>query len=325
MSSTFQGIAQSAWFQRLILLTILIAGALVGVETYPQFQHFSVLHVLDRVVLFIFVIEIVVKMGAEGRQPWRYFRDPWNIFDFIIVAAGFLPVNAQFVTAFRLLRLLRVLKLVRSLPRLQILVDALLKSIPSMFYIGILLSLLFYLYAVTGTILFGANDPINFGELGVTLLSLFEIVTMEGWVDVMLIQQHGCDAPGFGYDDALMSYCTQPQAHYFIAPVYFVTFILIGTMVVMNLFIGVIINSMEESQAEEKELAMADRRLKEGRNMAMELDDMQVLLEKLQEQLARARSQGRENAALLEERNALHQEVQTLRGLLHQRSEGHRG
>ena len=132
---------------------------------------------MDQVILWIFVVEIVIKMGAEGKQPWRYFADPWNVFDFIIVAVCFLPINAEYAAVLRLLRLLRVLKLVRALPRLQILVGALLKSIPSMGYVSLLLLMLFYVYACAAVILFGENDPVHFRNLPLAMLSLFRVVT----------------------------------------------------------------------------------------------------------------------------------------------------
>jgi len=104
--------------------------------------------VLDFIVLIIFIVEIVVKLIAEGNQPLDFFRDAWNVFDFLIVAVGLMPFGGNAVTALRLVRLLRVLKLVRALPKLRILVMGLLKSMSSIAYIGLLLGLLFYLYAV---------------------------------------------------------------------------------------------------------------------------------------------------------------------------------
>lgn len=96
----------------------------------------------------IFIIEIIVKLLAEGRWPWRFFKDGWNVFDFLIVAVGLMPFAGGAVTALRLVRLLRVLKLVRALPKLRILVLGLLKSLSSIAYIGLLLMLLFYLCVV---------------------------------------------------------------------------------------------------------------------------------------------------------------------------------
>ena len=193
-------------------------------------------------------------MIAEMPRPWRFFKDGWNVFDFVIVAACFLPIHAEYATVLRVLRLLRVLKLVHALPRLQILVNALLKSIPSMGYVSVFLVLHFYVYAVAGVFMFGANDPGHFANLPIALLTLFTVVTMEGWADVMYIQMHGC-----GAFEELAKTCTTSTAQPLLAPFFFITFILLGTMIILNLFIGVIMNGMNEAQEEAEKLNEAKR------------------------------------------------------------------
>ena len=157
MFEKFKEIAEAKWFQNTVTNAILVAGILVGIATYEKFslKHQGILELLNKIVLGIFIIEIVVKMLAEGKKPWNYFKDAWNVFDFVIVAAAFMPFGGSSVATLRLLRLLRVLKLVKALPKLQMLVGALLKSIPSMGYVSILLLLLFYIYAVAGVFFFG--------------------------------------------------------------------------------------------------------------------------------------------------------------------------
>jgi voltage-gated sodium channel len=250
MSQLARSIAGANWFHYFITGVIVLAGALVGVETSPAMvaSYGGALDVLDRVVLAIFVVEIVIKLAAEGNAPWRYFRDPFDCFDFAIVAVSLLPLGAQYVTVLRLLRLLRVLRLVHALPRLQILVSALLKSIPSMGYVAAFLGLLFYVYGVAGVFLFGQNDPARFGTLGTAMLSLFTVVTLEGWAELMYFQLHGCEALAEGA--TAVALCKSSQAHPVAAPTYFITFILVGTMIVLNLFIGVIMNSMQEAAIE---------------------------------------------------------------------------
>jgi voltage-gated sodium channel len=284
MQQRFQAVVDSSAFQRFIMATILFAGVLVGIETYPGAvaEHGTLLHALDRLILAIFVIEIVVKMAAHGSRPWRYFRDGWNVFDFLIVAACFLPVDAHYVTVLRLARLLRVLKLVRALPRLQILVGAILRSIPSMGFVALLLFLVFYIYAVAGTFLFGANDPIHFGTLPTSMLSLFRAVTLEDWTDLMYIQMEGCAAYGYGGNEGL---CTASSANPILGAVYFVSFILIGTMIMLNLFIGVIMNGMSQAQAE-READERDRQRQGGEpTLADELHTLNLQLQAMQQQI----------------------------------------
>ncbi len=275
LSGTLQNIAESGWFQGFILLTILAAAVVVGLETSPSLleSHGHLLHLLDRVILGIFVVEIVIKMGQFGQKPWRYFQDPWNIFDFLIVAVCLIPSdNAQFAAILRLARILRALRLVTAVPRLQLLVACLLKSIPSMAYVGILLFLLFYVYAVMGVFLFRDNDPVHFKNLATSLLTLFRIVTLEDWTDVMYIQMFGSDVYAYTNTTDLP---VKSQAMPMVGAMYFVTFVLFGTMVVLNLFIGVIINSMEEAQEDrEKADLLAARERGEGTTV---LHDVQVL------------------------------------------------
>jgi len=238
------------WFQNFIIAVILLAGIVVGIQTYPAMvEAYGVqMDVIDKIILWIFVAEIAIKMGAEGRRPWRFFFDGWNVFDFLIVAVCFLPIDAEYVAVLRLARLLRVLKLVRALPRLQVLVGALLKSIPSMFYIGILLFGLFYLYSVLGTFLFQKNDPVHFQDLQTAHLSMFRVSTLEDWTDVMYINMFGCDK--YGYDESSIPPCTSPDAHGWLAAGFFSSFVLLATMIILNLFIGVIMTGMDEAQAE---------------------------------------------------------------------------
>ena len=245
-------LAESAGFQNFITGVIIFAGILVGIETYPEVHHryHTVMDVLDQVVLWIFVAEIVIKMTGELPRPWRYFYDGWNVFDFVIVAGAFLPFAAQYATVLRLLRLLRVLKLVRALPKLQLLVGALLKSIPSMGYVSILLVMLFYVYAVAAVFMWGGNDPHHFGDLQTSFLSLFRAVTLEDWTDLMYINMYGCDQYGY---DGLATECANPEASPVGAALFFVSFILIGTMVFLNLFIGVILSGMDEARDEADE------------------------------------------------------------------------
>ncbi|WP_196885771.1 ion transporter [Aureivirga sp. CE67] len=245
-------VSESKWFGNLVTIAILVAGVLVGMATYSEFstKHSVILEIFNQIILYIFIAEIAVKMLAEGKKPWRYFKDPWNVFDFIIVAAAFLPFGGSSVAILRLLRLLRVLKLVKALPKLQILVGALLKSIPSMGYVSILLFLLFYIYAVAGVFFFKDNDPVHFGDLQMSMLSMFRVVTLEDWTDIMYINMYGCANYGYGGNEAL---CTNSQGNPILSVLFFVSFVLLGTMIMLNLFIGVIMTGMDEAKNDELE------------------------------------------------------------------------
>lgn len=267
-------------FQRAVIGLILFAGLLVGAETHKPWMeaHGDFFHALDRVVLGLFTAELILRVAAHGRRPWRFLADPWNVFDAVIVGVCLLPFHTEFAAVLRLVRVLRVLRLVTAVPRLQLLVGALIKSVPSMSYVALLLSLLFYVYAVAGVALFGAGDPEHFGSLGRAALTLFQVVTMEGWTELMHAQ-----------------FAAYPGR---IVPVtYFLTFILVGTMIILNLFIGVIVNGMEEARQEmadeERERNLAERgRASVGDDVAAlraRLADMQDGLAALERRLREKR------------------------------------
>lgn len=234
-------------FHSLVVALIIFAGIIVGLQTSPAVvaEHGRLLHVIDWVVLVLFMVELAIRITAHGPRPWRFFLDPWNVFDFLIVAVCVLPLHAEFAAVLRLARVLRVLRLVTALPQLQILVNALLKSIPSMGYVALLLSLHFYVYAVVGVTFFGSHDAEHFGNLGRAALTLFQVVTLEGWVDVMAVQREALGSP--------------------VLPVlYFISFILLGTMIMLNLLIGVIVNGMDEAREETEDNARARHLAKMG-------------------------------------------------------------
>jgi voltage-gated sodium channel len=285
MVETAKRITNSFPFQILIIFLIILAGVLSGVESYlgdgEDTGMMRAINVTQQVILWAFVVEIALKIVACGAQPWRYFASGWNLFDFLIVAVCFLPIDAEFSAVLRMARLVRTLRLVAIMPRLQLLVGAMLKSIPSLAYIGILLGLHFYIYAVVGTSLFGDNDPLRFGTLHESFLTLFQVLTLEGWNDILATQYLGSD---LAYDDTMKTLFIgdrTSQAQPLLAAAYFVSFIMLGTMIMLNLFTGVIITSMEEATneaAEQKrqkhleqrgfttlkdELTLVSRRLKE--------------------------------------------------------------
>ena len=281
-TNRLQVLVASAAFQRTILGLILIGSVIIGLETYPGLmeRHCTLLKTLDWVVIGLFGLEALLKMAQHGTRWPRYFKDPWNVFDFTILMVCLLPVGGHFAAVLRLLRVLRALRLVTAMPRLQILVSALFKSIPSMGYVGLLLILLFYIYAVTGVVLFRDNDPVHFGSLDTALLSLFRVVTLEDWTDIMYIQMFGSDVYGI---DNPAEVPDNPTARPVLGAAYFVSFVLVGTMVMLNLFIGVIISSMQEAQAE----AQIEITPRPDRDLVRELTDLSKRIDGLRDRMIR--------------------------------------
>jgi len=226
-------IVEARWFEPFMIGLILFNAVLIGLETSPEFMvdYGHWLHVGNDIILGVFIVEATLKMIAVAPRLRLYFGNGWNLFDFSIVVLSLIPATGEFALVARLIRVLRVLRLVSAVPQLRLVVATLVRSIPSMGHVILLMSLVFYIYAVTGFHFFADDDPEHWGSLGAALLTLFQLVTLEGWVDVM---------------EAAM------EAHPF-AWVFFVSFIMLGTFVVLNLFIAVVINNLEQSKLEQLE------------------------------------------------------------------------
>jgi voltage-gated sodium channel len=226
-------IVQARWFEPWMVGLILFNAVIIGLETSHEVMHEygRWLELGNDVILGVFVLEAVLKITAVAPQFKRYFGDGWNLFDFTVVVLSFIPSTGEFALVARLVRVLRVLRLVSAMPQLRLIVATLVRSIPSMGHVLMLLAIIFYIYAITGFHLFHEHDAERWGSLGAALLTLFQIVTLEGWVEVM--------------EKALEF---RPLAW-----IYFVSFVLIGTFVVLNLFIAVVVNNLEASKAAELE------------------------------------------------------------------------
>ncbi len=232
--------------QNFIIAVIVINAVVLGLETSPTAMAAAggLLHALDLIALSIFVVEIGLKLVAYRLS---FFRNPWNLFDFTIVAIALAP-SGQGLAVLRALRILRALRLMSMVPKMRVVVQALLSAIPSMGSVIALLLLVFYVAAVMATKLFGAEFDEWFGTVGRSFYSLFQIMTLESWS--MGIVRPVMDAFPWAW-------------------AFFVPFILITSFTVLNLFIAIIVNAMHEAAAEEE-------KAQEGQ-MAEMLEEMRAL------------------------------------------------
>lgn len=212
---------------------------------------------IDVFIQAMFVAEVVLKIISEDKKPLRYFNDGWNIFDFLVVAISFVNTgNQSLVTMLRLLRLLRVLKLLKALPQLQTILSALISGTKSIVLISVVLVLYIYVYAILGQILFQQADPHHFGRLHYAMMVLFQQTTFDGWSALMYIGQYGCDKGGYNTYGDFEGECTHPQNNFALASTYWILHVIIGGMVLVSLFIGVVAIGMEETDNQEKKDAM---------------------------------------------------------------------
>ena len=211
------------------VLAVIIANAVVlGLQTYPGIarRHGDVLNLLNEVFLAVFVLELALRIAAAGRRPQDFFRSGWNLFDFLVVAAAFLPAIRESSTVLRLARLLRVVRVVRLLPDLRVLLLAVARSLPPLVSMTLLTTLILFLYGMVGWLLFADDAPGDWGNIGEAMLTLFVMLTLE-------------DFP---------RYMERGMAIHPWSWVYFVSFVLVAAFIVLNVLIGIVLNSMEEAR-----------------------------------------------------------------------------
>jgi len=217
-------LVESGRFQKIIIALILINAVILGLETSKSVMAAvgGLLHTLDKIILSVFVIEILIKLFA---YRLAFFRNPWNVFDFFVVGIALIPATGPFAV----LRVLRLLRLISMVPKLRFIVQALLAAIPGILSILGLLLIVFYVFAIVAHGLFSETHPEWFGTLGATLYTLFQVMTLESW--------------SMGISRPVM------EEHPW-AGVFFVVFILIATFTMLNLFIALIVDAMQSLQRE---------------------------------------------------------------------------
>jgi voltage-gated sodium channel len=240
-------------FQKFIIWVIVANAVTLGLETSgPVVAEFGgALHVADRVMLGIFVVELALRLYAAG---WRFFTDSWNVFDFVIVSISLIPATGPF-SVLRALRVLRVLRLISAVPAMRRVVSGLLAAVPGMASIGALLGLVIYVAGVMATKLFSGISPEYFGDLGTTLFTLFQTMTGEAWPDVA--REVMAQAP--------------------MAWVFFVVYILVSSFAVLNMFIAVIVSGMEKEVTDDLVRAEDQHAADQAASDKQLLDEMRAL------------------------------------------------
>lgn len=213
---------EHSWTQRAILALILINAVVLGLETSPQImaRHGPLLIALDQVILVVFLLEIGARIAVHRLA---FFRDPWSVFDFVVVGIALVPATGE-LAVLRALRVLRVLRILTIVPSMRRVVGALLSAIPGLSSIALVLLLIYYVFAVIATNLFATAYPDWFGDIGRSLYTLFQIMTLESW--------------SMGIARPVME--TFPYAWAF-----FVPFILVATFTMLNLFVAIIVSAMQ--------------------------------------------------------------------------------
>lgn len=252
---------ESNTFQAVITAIIIVNSILIGLETSEviMVEYGRVIDVIDLTILVLFSIEIFLKIFVYRIS---FFKNSWNVFDFLVVAVSLVPAAGSF-SVFRALRIVRTLRLLRSIPKLRLIIESLVKSLPSIGWIAVLLGIVFYVFSVIGVNLFGELYPKYFGDMSKAIFTLFQIMTLESWSSA--IARPVMDGVPF-------------------AGVYFITFILIATYTTLNIFIAIVVNTMNEvslKDLKEEEEHIKDFVSEENRKLQVQLSQIQSQLDRL--------------------------------------------
>jgi voltage-gated sodium channel len=212
-------------FEAAVVCVIVVSALIAGVKTFPgTAQYQDAFNVLDYVISGIFLFELTIRFFSEKNMK-LFFKNGWNIFDTVIVIISLVPINnADLVVVGRMLRIFRIMRVISFIPELRILVEALFQVIPKMMYILVLLFIFFYIYGTVGATFFGDINPDLWGNVALSMLTLFRIMTLEGWTEVMY----------------------ETMDVYYSSWFYYVSFIIITAFAFLNLLIGVIVSVIDQ-------------------------------------------------------------------------------
>lgn len=224
--AALQKLVSANKFGLVITGIIIMQAVTLALETFPELAGLEeIFMAVHWFVVGTFIVEAGLKMASQYPKPQSYFKDGWNVFDFAIIVFSLIPFTGEFSTVARLVRLLRITRLTNRSKEMRIMVTTIVRSLPSMLNILLLLGILFFIYGVAGYHLFSEIDYEHWGSLPRSLVTLFKVITLEGWVDLM---RPVTDANMFNV-------------------AFFVSFIVVGTFIVINLFVAIIVKKTEEA------------------------------------------------------------------------------
>ncbi len=237
LQARFWRIRSNKVFETCVMIIIMLSALLIGAKTYdlPPIVN-TIITISDYAITLFFVTEITVRfLGEEHKR--RFFLNGWNVFDTIIVIASLVPVqDSELAVIGRLIRIFRVLRMVSIIPELRILLNSLIKALPQLGYVIALMFIIFYIYAAIGTTFFETINPVLWGDISISMLTLFRVMTFEDWTDVMY----------------------ETMAVYPLSWSYYLTFIFLTAFAFLNMVIGIVVNVLEKEHAREAAEAAAN-------------------------------------------------------------------
>ncbi|WP_111980091.1 ion transporter [Algibacillus agarilyticus] len=260
----FEALKSNKLFEIFVITVIVISALLIGAKTYnlPQSVYDATVF-LDYFITIFFTIEITIRFIADTNKK-RFFHSFWNVFDTLIVFVSLVPVdNSEMAVVGRLIRVFRVLRMVSIIPELRILLTSLVKSLPQLGYVMLLMFIIFYIYAAIGSTLFHQINPTLWGDITISLLTLFRVMTFEDWTDVMY----------------------ETMEVYSLSWIYYLTFIFLSAFAFLNMVIGIVVSVMEQEHTKAR-----DEKLREQGLVEPSLHDLQLQIAELKSLLVDKKS-----------------------------------
>ena len=249
------------YFEFFVITIIIISALEIGAKTYDLTPNaLAFMKFLDVFITIFFLVEIIIRFIAEPEKR-NFFKNGWNIFDTLVVTISLIPVQeSQMALLARLIRVFRVLRMVSVIPELRMLINSLLKALPQLGYVMLLLFIIFYIYAAIGSYLFGDINPVLWGNIAISMLTLFRVMTFEDWTDVQY----------------------ETMEVYPISWIYYLTFIFFTAFAFLNMVIGIVVNVMEDEHAKVKKEQQKQNNVPTIADLQLELAELKSLVIKLQ-------------------------------------------
>ncbi|PCK09117.1 MAG: ion transporter [Alteromonadaceae bacterium] len=260
IEAKFSKVRSNTAFEMFVIGVIIFSALVVGVKTYDISPNIAqAIRILDWFITTIFIVELVVRfLGDQDKK--RFFTHAWNIFDTLIVLISIVPIeDSEMAFIGRLIRIFRVLRMISIIPELRILLTSLLKALPQLGYVMLLMFIIFYIYAAVGSTLFAKINPTLWGDIAISLLTLFRVMTFEDWTDVMY----------------------ETQAVYPLSWIFYLTFIFFTAFAFLNMVIGIVVNVMEKEQQAalaEEHKAEAENEQEKMRQLRADIAEIKAIL-----------------------------------------------
>nr|WP_033298631.1 ion transporter [Psychromonas ossibalaenae] len=259
LQQRFYQLRNNKFFELFVITVIIFSALMIGANTYDMPNHvLTFIYVLDWTITLIFLVEIMIRFIGEPDKK-RFFHNLWNVFDTLIVIVSLIPIDdGDMAVLGRLVRIFRVLRMISIIPELRLLINSLVKALPQLGYVMLLMFIIFYIYAAVGSTFFADINPVLWGDISISLLTLFRVMTFESWTSVMY----------------------ETMAVYPLSWIYYLTFIFFTAFAFLNMVIGIVVNVLEQERQkleDEQDKLCAQPSMSD---LQLQLDEIKGLLKK---------------------------------------------